>query len=132
MTGLTGTAFQLSVQQERLWTRRGENAEALCIQCDVRISGPFDRSRLETAIAGVVRNHEILRTSFQRQAGMKLPFQVIRDESSLNWNLSDEAFLSLDFRSPAPTAEVWKTWSRRSERNMPVRAARPKFFNMPT
>ena len=110
MTGLTGTAFQLSIQQERLWARRGENADALCIQCDVRISGPFDRSRLETAIASVVRNHEILRTGFQRQAGMKLPFQVIRDESSLAWNLSEEGLLVL--RLPLACAD------RRSMENL--------------
>ncbi len=110
MAGITGAAFRLSAQQERLWTQVGDDAETLRVRCEVQLSGPFDSARLQNAIKSIVRSHEILRTGFQRQSGMKLPFQVIGEESSLTWNLSDNGLLLLEL--PAACAD------RRSMENL--------------
>ncbi|HKV08641.1 MAG TPA: amino acid adenylation domain-containing protein, partial [Thermoanaerobaculia bacterium] len=71
--------FRLSPQQRRLWTLAKEaegspyRAEAV-----VRITGPLDRARLETALGEVVARHEILRTVFPVPPGMSQPAQVIQ------------------------------------------------------
>ena len=56
--------------------------------CD-QVNGQTGHEALGTAIAGVVEQHEILRTSFQRQPGMRTPVQVICEQPTVSWHESD-------------------------------------------
>jgi amino acid adenylation domain-containing protein len=80
--------FQLSPQQARLW-QLGENSPAMRAQVAVRLEGALDVARLKQAIEKTVERHEILRTLFRRQAGLKLPFQVVTESVQFDWTESD-------------------------------------------
>ncbi|MBV9789290.1 MAG: amino acid adenylation domain-containing protein [Chloroflexi bacterium] len=75
--------FRLSPQQRRLWSLHHDAPDAYFVQGSVQITGPLDRAALDSAVRQVVARHEILRTSFQRLPGMKLPVQVIADKPEL-------------------------------------------------
>jgi amino acid adenylation domain-containing protein len=85
--------FRLSPQQRRLWlSQRG--GPAYHAACAVGLEGPLDSSALRRAVARLVARHEILRTTFQWLPGMKLPVQVVGEESAYGWSeveLGDEA-----------------------------------------
>ncbi|HXQ69895.1 MAG TPA: condensation domain-containing protein, partial [Pyrinomonadaceae bacterium] len=85
-TALAG--FRLSPQQRQIW-RQQPAAIAYGAQCSIRLTGRLDTEALRTAIAGVVDQYEILRTSFQRQPGMRTPVQVICKQPALSWHESD-------------------------------------------
>jgi amino acid adenylation domain-containing protein len=76
----TVQGFPLSVQQKHLWAlEQDARGCPYRVQAAVRIDGELDRERLRTALEGIVRAHEILRTSFRRLPGMAVPLQVIGD-----------------------------------------------------
>ena len=79
----TISGFKLSHQQERVWLQDGQSSFGA--SCTILIEGPLEPSRLRSALQSVLDRHEILRTVFHRQAGVKVPFQVIQEESSLRW-----------------------------------------------
>jgi amino acid adenylation domain-containing protein/non-ribosomal peptide synthase protein (TIGR01720 family) len=71
-------AFRLSAQQRRLWLAHGDqDGRAFRAECAVRIAGGLRPGRLREAFREVVGRDEILRTTFQRRRGIKVPFQVI-------------------------------------------------------
>ena len=72
--------FRLSAQQERVWTQTAEAGLSFWAECEVLLEGALDVARLRESVQQVVRRHEILRTVFQRQPGLKVAFQVILDE----------------------------------------------------
>ena len=80
----TIAGFRLSAQQERLWSLQS-GPETCRAQCAVLVEGPVQSVRLQQAVQKVVSRHEILRTVFQKQSGMRNPFQVIRDSSEVVW-----------------------------------------------
>jgi len=84
MTEPAVTGFRLSLQQEQAWFQQQRGAAAPA-RCSVRLRGPLDPSRLRAALERVIDRHEILRTTLHRQVGIKLPFQVIRDQAGLAW-----------------------------------------------
>ena len=90
MTHHTIAGFKLSLQQERIWLQQ-DNLPAFRAVCVVRITGTFDESKLRHALQKVLDRHEILRTVFPRQAGVKVPFQVIQEKAALRWEHSDPA-----------------------------------------
>ena len=82
--------YLLSPQQKRLWSLQQEDgATAYQAQCAVLIEGPLDVEALKEATQAVVDRHEILRTSFQRQPGMKVPVQVINEHMPVDWSYLD-------------------------------------------
>src|SRR5437867_3533472 len=81
---LATAAFRISSQQERTWLERERGVQPFA-QCVIRIEGPLDASKLESVLRQVVTRYEILRTVLRRQTGVKLPFQVIRDEAQLHF-----------------------------------------------
>jgi amino acid adenylation domain-containing protein len=87
--------FQLSPEQSRLW-REQEGGNAFRTQIAVRLEGKLDELRLKKALDQVVSRHEPLRTTFSRQPGLKLPFQVVHNTSAVPWNV-------IDLASVAPT-----------------------------
>src|SRR4051812_8821090 len=84
----TIAGFRLSAQQERAWTHQ-QGASNFCAHASVLIEGPLNASGLQNALRSLVQRHEILRTVFHRQAGLKLPFQVILDDGDILWQTAD-------------------------------------------
>ena len=80
-------SFRLSPQQEQLWRSDPENPR-LRVQCVVDVSGS-DAQAVRDALRSVVARHEILRTTFARSPGVKLPGQVIHGELEPSWAAED-------------------------------------------
>jgi amino acid adenylation domain-containing protein len=76
--------FRLSSQQTRLWQwqRGGNNSVAQCAIC---LEGDLRAETLRQAIQKVVSSHDILRTTFHSSPGIKIPIQVINEQSTLLW-----------------------------------------------
>ena len=89
MSQNTAAGFRLSTQQERLWSQQAGKAAPFWAECELRVEGPVDAAKLQEVIRGVVQRHEILRTVFHRQTGLKLPFQVILDPPEFAWQAVD-------------------------------------------
>src|SRR5215467_11467802 len=77
---LATAAFKPSSQQERTWLQHEAGVRAFA-QCVIAITGTVDFTKLQQALRQLVSEYEILRTVFRRQTGIKLPFQVIQEES---------------------------------------------------
>jgi amino acid adenylation domain-containing protein len=60
----------------------------------VRLSGPLNTAALRQALRNTVQRHEILRTVFHRQAGLKVPFQIIREDLGYAWQTTDLSTLA--------------------------------------
>jgi len=75
--------FPVSFAQQRLWFldqfRPGDTA--YLIPWSLRLTGPLDVGALERSLDEIVRRHEVLRTTFDIEAGE--PVQVIRPYSKL-------------------------------------------------
>src|SRR5688572_7087902 len=72
--------FPVSAQQKHLWLlQQSLNGSPLWAQCAISIEGDVSVNALENSLQRIVERHEILRTSFHRQPGVKIPFQVIDD-----------------------------------------------------
>lgn len=90
----TVASFRISSQQERIWWQQTAASAAYRAECEVLIDGPLDTARLQSAIRDLVARYEILRTVFERQAGLKIPFQVIHPEVGFAWQTVDLSALS--------------------------------------
>jgi amino acid adenylation domain-containing protein/thioester reductase-like protein len=77
--------FRLSPQQKRLWLLQ-QDSLAYRAQGSIQIEGKLKAEILKEALEQVVNRHEILRTSFHRQPGIKVPIQVIADRGRISWN----------------------------------------------
>lgn len=80
--------IRLSPQQKRLWLLQGDDV-GYCAQAAVRMIGPINPLVLQDAVERVVARHEIFRTTFRREAGVKVPFQVIGEDAPLRWRTVD-------------------------------------------
>lgn len=76
--------FRLSPQQKRLWALQQTFGTA-CAQGTLVIQGALDCARLERAVDAAVAKHEAFRTLFCRESGVKVPLQVIAEESKPAW-----------------------------------------------
>ncbi|MEG4963588.1 MULTISPECIES: amino acid adenylation domain-containing protein [unclassified Microcoleus] len=81
----TINGFRLSPQQKYLWLLQ-QDSPAYRIQSAIFIEGIIQNDRLKKALEKISDRHEIIRTSFQRKAGLKIPIQVISEHSSVSWN----------------------------------------------
>ena len=79
---MANSGFFLSPQQQFLFT----HAAAARTQVACLIQGHFDAGRLRAALDRAVAQHEALRMLFQRQTGMKLPFQIVEDSLPPVWS----------------------------------------------
>lgn len=84
----TVLGYRLAPQQRQV-SRQQPEAIAYGAQCVISVTGRLHTEALRTAIAGIVEQHEILRTSFQRQPGMRTPVQVIYEQPALSWREID-------------------------------------------
>ncbi|MFG6101397.1 amino acid adenylation domain-containing protein [Leptothoe sp. EHU-05/26/07-4] len=78
MLSQTIEGFRLSPQQKQLWLLQ-QSGGAYCAQCILRIEGNLQVEILKSALQKVIDRHEILRTYFHRQPGIKIPIQVINN-----------------------------------------------------
>jgi amino acid adenylation domain-containing protein len=86
--------FRLSPQQKSLWLRQQhDSAQPYRAVCAILLEGDLQPRVLEQALYSVVQRHEILRTTFQRPAGIKTPFQVVSDNAHPNWQAVDLSHL---------------------------------------
>ena len=86
--------FWLSPQQSHVWTLQLEG-RAWRSACLVGIEGPLPVENLSRALTQIVERHEILRTIYVRQPGMKFPFQVVLEKAAPSLEVIDLAGLSL-------------------------------------
>ena len=88
----TATSFRLSPQQERMWPADGEpTGRSLGVYL---LEGPLDAARLRDGFLQVVGRHETLRTTFQRQTGMRLPAQAVHEQLAPEWEVDDLSVLA--------------------------------------
>ena len=91
----TVEGFRLSPQQKHLWAlHQNDPSLPYGVQCAILLEGKLNAEILNEAIQEVVKRHEILRTTFHRQPGMKTPFQIVSDNSMLLWDNLDLSGLS--------------------------------------
>jgi len=89
--------FWLSPQQEHVWqSGHDTDMQLYRSQCVVMLDGRIDPYRLRECIESSVNRHESLRTIFQRQPGIKVPFQVIRDDPEFHWKAEDRSTASAE------------------------------------
>ncbi len=100
--------FRLSSQQERTWSQQA--ATPFWAESELVLEGALDADRLRDTIRGVVARHEILRTVFHRQSGLKLPFQVILESPDFAWQSVDVGALDPE----AQRDEIARIVSRRN------------------
>src|SRR3954453_4184088 len=84
----TVAGFRLSAQQERAWTHQ-QGGSQFSSHTSVLLEGPLDASRLRNSLQALAQRHEILRTVFHRQPGLKLPFQVILEDGAISWETAN-------------------------------------------
>lgn len=78
--------FRVSPQQRHLWLLQQSEGAAYHARCSVLIEGELDVDALKAAVRTVVHRHEILRTVFARTPGVKVPLQVVVEESDFQWS----------------------------------------------
>jgi len=79
----TSTGFWLSPQQEFvIKSQLSAGQRAVCL---VSMEGPVAAERIHDSLREMVGRHEILRTVFRRQPGLKVPFQVVLETSEVGW-----------------------------------------------
>ena len=76
----TAGGFRLSPQQKRLWQAMEPRGGVPLAWCRLELEGAVDPARLRAALASLVERHEILRTRYERVAGMGAPLQVVSED----------------------------------------------------
>lgn len=83
--------FKLSPGQHRVWDlQEGTGATAYKVRNAVEIFGPVDVSSLWEAVNRVVTDFEILRTTFRRVRGVRMPLQVISASPRFDFEVHSE------------------------------------------
>jgi amino acid adenylation domain-containing protein len=90
-------SFRASPQQERLWIDEPLGPRGR-VQAVVELAGNVELQAVREAVERLVERHEILRTTFARQAGIRVPLQVIHGSLAPKWD-------AVDLRSTLPEAE---------------------------
>jgi amino acid adenylation domain-containing protein len=80
--------YRLSPQQKRLWPLQHDSS-TFRAQCLVEIDGPLNKVTLLECLQYVVGHHDVLRTVFHRLAGMKMPVQVVKKGTDVDWQEHD-------------------------------------------
>ena len=94
--------FKLSPQQKRIWFLQ-QASTAFRAQCEIAIDGPVDVGWLRGVVRQIVERHEILRTTFEREPGVRTPMQVIGAEAAFSFHV-DRRGLKIDL--PALCADA--------------------------
>ncbi|HEY6121128.1 MAG TPA: condensation domain-containing protein, partial [Pyrinomonadaceae bacterium] len=86
--------FRLSPQQRNIWSLQQDSK----VLSTIAIKGDLRPDSLERTLDEIIGRHEILRTTFQRPPGIKIPFQVVSQESEVSWQFSDLSSLDEEAR----------------------------------
>ncbi|MGC3975783.1 MAG: amino acid adenylation domain-containing protein [Nitrospira sp.] len=80
--------LRLSRQQKRLWLwqQQGHPWQARAV---LMLDGSFDSEAVQESLRQVIARHDSLRTTFYRQAGTKMPFQVVSEAAEFEWRAFD-------------------------------------------
>jgi amino acid adenylation domain-containing protein len=84
--------FRLSPQQRRLWRLQHETSTSSSVftsQLVLLFEGELSIDALRTAMERICARHEALRTVFRRVPSVVMPVQVVADEASLSWQVTD-------------------------------------------
>ncbi len=82
--------FWLSPQQKFAWKLEQEVLRTpLRAVCLIALKGALQPDKLRNSLQEIVSRHEILRTVFRRQTGMKVPFQVVLESAEFDWEQVD-------------------------------------------
>ncbi|MBE9209291.1 amino acid adenylation domain-containing protein [Nostoc sp. LEGE 06077] len=95
--------FQLSPQQKRLWLLQ-QNSSMYLAKCAILIEGDLQVAILKAAVQQVIARNEILRTSFHKTKGIKIPIQVVENNIGLSWH--ESTFLAADIEN------IWQEFSQ--------------------
>ena len=87
--------FWLSPQQKLAWTAQQSGVSARAVSM-IMAEGRLRQDKLRNAFEALVNRHEVLRTVFQKQPGMKVPFQVILNDTKLAWEDVDLSGMDAD------------------------------------
>jgi Condensation domain len=87
--------FRLSPQQERAFLA-GSLGASFRAQIAVELSSSVDDARLRAAVDAVVQRHEILRTTFPKLSGLRVPAQAVSDWLPPLWEVQSEGEHRLD------------------------------------
>ncbi|MEP6644891.1 MAG: AMP-binding protein, partial [Acidobacteriaceae bacterium] len=95
MSETIASGFQLSPQQKHLWLRGAEEFAFNSIVAFL-LEGKLDAEALKRSLQEVIARHEILRTTFERRPGMKVPVQIVNENLAPLWAQSDIRSLPAD------------------------------------
>ncbi len=76
------------MRQEALWLAEPDGPTART-QAQVDLTGAIDHDALQAAMATLVERHEILRTTFGHQPGIRVPLQLVNDAIAPVWETVD-------------------------------------------
>src|SRR6185503_15037348 len=82
--------FRLSRQQRQAWLC-DQDGQRQRSQCAVLLEGKLNSRRLRKALRAVISRNTILRTTYHRQRGMRLPIQVVSDSAEVLWSEAELA-----------------------------------------
>ena len=82
------SGFRLSTQQSRLWLAQQDRLTFIS-QVMLKLESRLDARIVRDAVTDLVQRHEILRTTFHRRAGMKVPLQVVNADCRIDWRTID-------------------------------------------
>ena len=90
MQNPTSHGFRLSPQQRQIWiSQQAFPGQPFRAVGAFNVAGSIESDRLRQAFDVVVSRHEILRTTFARPAGIKIPFQIVSENTSFYWQRVD-------------------------------------------
>jgi amino acid adenylation domain-containing protein len=112
MSESTASGFQLSPQQKHLWLLGAERSSFPAIVA-VLLEGKLELETLMSALDAVVSRHEILRTTFERRPGMKVPVQIVQETLAPAWEQVDARGLNTA-QQTARVDEVFRSEKRRA------------------
>ena len=82
------SSFRVSPQQEQLWADEPDGPTGV-VQAVVGVDATIEGPALQAALERLVARHEILRTTFVRPPGIRVPLQVINDSLAPRWEMLD-------------------------------------------
>src|SRR5262249_48571570 len=112
MSESTASGFQLSPQQKHLWLLGAEKS-VFHATVALLLEGKLELETLKSALQAVVSRHEILRTTFERRPGMKVPVQVVHENLAPTWEQIDARSLAAGQQMPR-IDEVFQREKRRA------------------
>ncbi len=80
--------IRLSPQQKHVWLLQGDYRKCDA-HCSLMLEGLLNVRILKESLQAVVSRHEMFRTTFHRESGMKVPFQVVHGRGGVSWKSLD-------------------------------------------